>query len=125
MKILFVVHRAYPYNGGSEYNVKLISENLANIGYDVSVLTDVLNGDYGNVKVISNRNVIFTDVYDWIIVHGNDMPVQDFVLNNTKLVNATKYVDNAIQQFQVYYALSLILITLLVLILTKRESMLF
>jgi glycosyltransferase involved in cell wall biosynthesis len=82
MKILFVVHRAYPYNGGSEYNVKLISENLANIGYDVSVLTDVLNGDYGNVKVISDRNVIFTDVYDWIIVHGNDMPVQDFVLNN-------------------------------------------
>jgi glycosyltransferase involved in cell wall biosynthesis len=82
MRILFVVHRAYPYNGGSEYNVKLISENLANIGYDVSVLTDVLNGDYGNVKVISDRNVIFTDVYDWIIVHGNDMPVQDFVLNN-------------------------------------------
>jgi len=82
MKVLFVVHRTYPYNGGSEYNVKLISENLANVGYDVSVLTDVLNGNYGNVKVINDRNVIFTDVYDWIIVHGNDMPIQDFVLNN-------------------------------------------
>ena len=37
MKVLFVVHRTYPYNGGSEYNVKLISENLSNVGYDVSV----------------------------------------------------------------------------------------
>lgn len=92
MKILFVVHRAYPYNGGSEYNVKLISENLANIGYDVSVLTDVLNGNYGKVKVISDRNVIFYDDYDWVIVHGNDMPIQDFVLNNiTKIKSKVLY----------------------------------
>lgn len=92
MKILFVVHRTYPYNGGSEYNVKLISENLANVGYDVTVLTDVSNGNYGKVKVINDRNIIFSDYYDWIIVHGNDMPIQDFTLNNiTKIKSKVLY----------------------------------
>lgn len=82
MKILFVVHRTYPYNGGSEYNVKLISESLSNIGYEVSVLTDQSKGNYGNVKVTTNRNILFSNYYDWIIIHGNDMPIQDYTLNN-------------------------------------------
>lgn len=82
MKILFVVHRSYPYNGGSEYNVKLISEGLADIGYDVSVLADVSNGNYGKVRVITDRNVLFSENYDWIVIHGNDMPIQDYALNN-------------------------------------------
>ena len=82
MKILFVVHRAYPHNGGSEYNIKLISGGLANVGYDVSVLTDVSNGNYGKVRVVTDRNLLFSNEYDWIIVHGNDMPIQDYALNN-------------------------------------------
>ena len=81
-KLLFVVHRTYPFNGGSEYNVKLISENLSNEQFDVTVLTDVSNGNYGNVKVINDRNSLFSDYYDWIIIHGNDMPIQDYALLN-------------------------------------------
>lgn len=82
MRLLFIVHRSYPYNGGSEYNVKLISEALANENYQVTVLTDCGVGDYGNVKVITDRTQMFSDQYDWIIIHGNDMPIQDYALNN-------------------------------------------
>ena len=67
MNLLFIVHRTYPYNGGSEYNIKLISEALANEIYKVTVLTDCGKGDYGNVKVITDRTHIFSDQYDWII----------------------------------------------------------
>jgi glycosyltransferase involved in cell wall biosynthesis len=88
MKILFVVHRTYPYNGGSEYNIKLISEGLSNVGYDVSVLTDASIGSYGNVKVINDRNVLFSNDYDWIIIHGNDMPIQDYALNNIQQIKS-------------------------------------
>jgi glycosyltransferase involved in cell wall biosynthesis len=88
MRLLFIVHRTYPYNGGSEYNIKLISESLANKNYQVTVLTDCGVGDYGNVKVITDRTQIFSDQYDWIIVHGNDMPIQDYVLNNITLIKS-------------------------------------
>jgi glycosyltransferase involved in cell wall biosynthesis len=92
MKLLFIVHRTYPYNGGSEYNVKLISDGLANIGYDVSVLTDVSNGNYGKVRVVNDRNLLFSNEYDWIIIHGNDMPIQDYALNNiTKIKSKILY----------------------------------
>ena len=87
-KLLFVVHRTYPFNGGSEYNVKLISENLSNEQFDVTVLTDVSNGNYGNVKVINDRNSLFSDYYDWIIIHGNDMPIQDYALLNIEKIKA-------------------------------------
>lgn len=88
MKILFVVHRTYPYNGGSEYNVKLISEALSKEGYDVYVLTDISNGNYGDVKILNDRNILFSDQFEWIIIHGNDMPIQDFVLNNIEKVKS-------------------------------------
>jgi glycosyltransferase involved in cell wall biosynthesis len=92
MKILFVVHRTYPYNGGSEYNVKLISEGLSNTEHDVTILTDVSNGNYGKVRVLTDRNVLFSDDYDWIIIHGNDMPIQDYALNNiTKIKSKVLY----------------------------------
>lgn len=88
MKILFVVHRTYPFNGGSEYNVKLISEALSNEGYDVYVLTDIPVSNYGNVKILTDRNIIFSDLFEWIIIHGNDMPIQDFVLNNIQNIKS-------------------------------------
>lgn len=88
MNLLFIVHRTYPYNGGSEYNIKLISEALANEIYKVTVLTDCGKGDYGNVKVITDRTHIFSDQYDWIIIHGNDMPIQDYALFNIKKIKS-------------------------------------
>lgn len=81
MKVLFVVHRTFPFNGGSEYNVKVISVGLSEMGCDVTVLTDNSGGNYGNVKVVTEREFLFLD-YDWVIVHGADMPLQDFALNN-------------------------------------------
>jgi glycosyltransferase involved in cell wall biosynthesis len=88
MQLLFIVHRTYPYNGGSEYNIKLISEALANENYNVTVLTDCSNGDYGKVKVINDRNQLFSDQYDWVIIHGNDMPIQDYALLNIQKIKA-------------------------------------
>lgn len=88
MQLLFIVHRTYPYNGGSEYNVKLISEALANENYQVTVLTDCGDGDYGDVKVITDRTQIFSDQYDWIIIHGSDMPIQDYALLNIQKIKA-------------------------------------
>jgi len=88
MQILFVVHRTHPYNGGSEYNVKLISEALANENYQVTVLTDCGNGDYGKVKVITDRDELFSNKYDWVIIHGNDMPIQDYALLNIQKIKA-------------------------------------
>ena len=88
MKILFVVHRTYPYNGGSEYNIKLISEALSKEGYDVYVITDVSDGNYGEVKILNDRNVLFSDRFDWVIIHGNDMPIQDYALLNINKIKA-------------------------------------
>lgn len=88
MNLLFVVHRTYPFNGGSEYNVKLISEALANDNHKVTIVTDCSNGNYGKVRVITDRNQIFSDNYDWVIIHGNDMPIQDYALLNIQQIKA-------------------------------------
>lgn len=88
MKILFVVHRIYPYNGGSEYNVKLISEGLVNKNYEVTILSDDHLGDFNNIKVTNDRNELFSDKYSWVIIHGNDMPLQDYALFNIKKIKS-------------------------------------
>jgi glycosyltransferase involved in cell wall biosynthesis len=81
------VHRTHPYNGGSEYNVKIISESMVKNGYDVTVLTEC-GSDYNGVKVTFDKNELFSNKYDWIIIHGNDMPIQDFALLNILKIKA-------------------------------------
>lgn len=82
MKFLFIVHRTYPYSGGSEYNIKLITEALVNCGHKVVVLTDCGIGNYGGVEVTLDRSEIFSTNYDLIVIHGADMPTQDYALYN-------------------------------------------
>lgn len=86
MRYLFVVHR-YPPNfiGGSEKNVQRMAEALALKGVDVTVLSDEHSGDYRNVKVTSDRNILKTP-FDLIVVHGS-CPTQDHVLINSEEIS--------------------------------------
>jgi len=90
MKLLFVVHRSHPAPGGSEFNVKILTSELAKRGHVVKVLSDCApKSSYDGVTVITDRNELFKD-YDWIIIHGADMPLQNFALSNlSKLKSKT------------------------------------
>jgi glycosyltransferase involved in cell wall biosynthesis len=81
-KILFVVHRYYPYPGGSEYYVKNMAEETFKRGHEVWVYADENMGDQNGVKVTSNFNIIF-DNFDLIIIHG-DCTTQNKVIANIK-----------------------------------------
>jgi glycosyltransferase involved in cell wall biosynthesis len=78
-KILFVVHRYAPYPGGSETNVKNMAEEMLRRGYDVTVLALTNAGDLNGVKVTNDHAIAFRSDWDMIIVHGGDVPSQDFV----------------------------------------------
>jgi glycosyltransferase involved in cell wall biosynthesis len=82
MNILLVVHRTYPYPGGSEYLVKVVSEELDSRGHNVTILTDVCDLNYTKINITTDRTELFNDKYDWIIIHGSDMPTQNFALDN-------------------------------------------
>lgn len=78
-KILFVVHRYYPYPGGSEYYVKNMAEECFKRGHEVTVLTGIHQGDQNGVKVTSDATILMKERFDLIIVHGGDVNVQDLV----------------------------------------------
>ena len=69
-RLLFVVHRYAPYPGGSEYNVQRLAEEALRRGHRVTVLADTHRGDYGGVRVTSDRRVM-REQFDLIIVHGD------------------------------------------------------
>jgi len=77
-KILFVVHRYYPYPGGSEYYVHWMAQESEKRGWDVTVLTDSHKGDVGNIKVTSDKKIL-KEKFDGIIIHGCDCTMQKFV----------------------------------------------
>lgn len=83
MKLLFVVHRYYPYPGGSEYYVQAMAEEALSRGHEVSVLAGEHQGDQNSVRVTSEVNTLL-EKWDLIIVHGGDVAVQNFVLQNAK-----------------------------------------
>jgi len=83
MKLLFVVHRYYPFPGGSEYYVQAMAEEAKRRGHEVAVLAGEHQGDQNGVRVTSDGNVLMLK-WDLIIVHGGDVGVQDFVLSNAK-----------------------------------------
>lgn len=90
-KLLFVVHRYYPFPGGSEYYVQAMAEEALTRGHDVSVLTGEHQGDQNGIKVTSDANVLLQK-WDLIIVHGAGVAVQDFVLSNaTQIPNPILY----------------------------------
>ena len=84
-KLLFVVHRYYPYAGGSEYNVRNMAEECVRQGHETWVLTDEHMGDQNGVHVTSDRNKAY-EKWDMIIVHGS-CPTQDFIHVNSAIIN--------------------------------------
>jgi glycosyltransferase involved in cell wall biosynthesis len=81
--ILFVVHRYYPFPGGSEYYVQAMAECALSRGHAVGVLAGEHQGDQNGVVVSSDANFLLKP-WDLIVVHGGDVSVQDFVLANAK-----------------------------------------
>ncbi|MEY2924114.1 MAG: hypothetical protein RLZZ337_662 [Bacteroidota bacterium] len=85
MKLLYVVHRYAPFPGGSEYNVQRMAEECLRQNHDVTVFASEHKGNFNGVKVTDNIN-IFTQKWDLIIVHGGDVPAQNFVHYNAKKI---------------------------------------
>lgn len=77
MKLLIVVHRYFPYAGGSEYACQTIAEGAVKQGHDVTVLTDK-GESHNGVKVTNMRSVALDETWDLIFVHGS-CPTQDFI----------------------------------------------
>lgn len=80
-KLLFVVHRYAPFPGGSENYVKDMAETAYFRGHDVTVLAGEHKGNHNGVPVTSD-GAILMQPWDLIIVHGGDVGVQNYVLNN-------------------------------------------
>ena len=86
LNLLFVVHR-YGYPGGSEQYVRDMAEESFRRGHSVAVFAGEHTGNIHGVLVTSDTN-IFARPWDLIIVHGGDVPVQNFVLSNAKLITS-------------------------------------
>lgn len=83
MRLLFVVHRYYPFPGGSEYYVQAMAEEALFRGHEVAVLAGEHRDDQNGVRVTSEANVLL-EKWDLVVVHGGDVAVQNFVLQNAK-----------------------------------------
>ena len=79
-KLLFVVHRFYPFIGGSEYYVYDMAKEMVARGHDVTVLAHTIVGNnVEQIKVTNDYNVIGDPSFNLIIVHGGDCVSQDIV----------------------------------------------
>jgi glycosyltransferase involved in cell wall biosynthesis len=87
MKLLYVVHRYAPYPGGSEIYVQGMAEESLKRGHQVAVFAGEHQGNYNGVTVTSNVNILL-EKWDMIIIHGGDVHVQNFVLQNAKLISS-------------------------------------
>lgn len=85
MRLLFVVHRYAPFPGGSEIYVQGMAEECVRRGHDVHVFTGEHMGDLNNVAVTSDWHIL-TKKWDLIIVHGGDVQIQNFVLENARKI---------------------------------------
>ena len=79
MRLLFVVHRYYPFPGGSEYYVRDMAEEMLKRKHDVTVLAHEHQGDQNGVKVSNDYNTILNQKWDLIIVHGGDVISQNVI----------------------------------------------
>lgn len=85
MKLLFVVHRYVPFEGGSEFYVRDMAEEMLHRGHDVTVLTHEHQGDQNGVKVSNDYVTILNQKWDMIFVHGGDVVSQDVVHYNAEI----------------------------------------
>lgn len=81
-RILFVVHRYVPFEGGSEYYVRDMAKEMFHRGYDVTVLAHEHKGDQGIIKVTSDYNILVNEKWDLVVVHGGDVISQNIVHAN-------------------------------------------
>ena len=84
--ILFVVHRYYPYPGGSEVYTQNMAEEMVNRGHEVTVLTGQHKCDrfeHNGVRVATDIQDALNRKWDLIIVHGGDVNVQNIVHLNS------------------------------------------
>lgn len=86
-KILFVVHRYYPFPGGSENYVRWMAEEMLSRGHTVAVYSDEHKGDQNGVRVTADR-AILQEKWDLVIVHGADVHTQNFVLANSANIHS-------------------------------------
>lgn len=86
-KILFVVHRYFPYPGGSEYFVQWMAEGCVARRHDVTVLAHTHKGDQNGVKLTSDYQVLVDQKWDLIVVHGGDCISQNVVHENAYYIN--------------------------------------
>ena len=84
LNLLFVVHR-YGYSGGSEQYTRDMAEESTRRGHTVAVFAGKHTGNLNGVTVTSDTN-IFARPWDLIIVHGGDVPVQNFVLSHAQKI---------------------------------------
>jgi glycosyltransferase involved in cell wall biosynthesis len=86
MKICFVVHRYAPFPGGSEYYVQQMAEECVQRHHDVTVFAGEHKGDLNGVRVTSDTFHLLNQ--DLIVVHGGDVAVQNFVLQNANRIDS-------------------------------------
>lgn len=82
-KILYVVHRYAPFPGGSENYVRDMAEETLSRGHTVAVFAGEHKGDWNGVRVSSDPQILL-EKWDLIVVHGGDVGLQNFVLQNIK-----------------------------------------
>lgn len=83
--ILFVVHRYYPFPGGSEYYVQHMAEEMVSRGHEVCVLTgqhQCPEGKLNGVYVATDIVATLMKPWDLIVVHGGDVGLQNVVHTN-------------------------------------------
>lgn len=86
-KILFVVHRYSPYPGGSENFVRDMAEEVVRRGHTAAVFAGEHKGDLNGVRVTDNGQ-IFQEHWDLVVIHGGNVPLQDFIISNIPNIKA-------------------------------------
>lgn len=89
-RLLFVVHRAAPYPGGSEINTHRMAKEAVRQNHEVTVLADTNMGDFEGVHITGDRRVAY-EKWDMIIVHGS-CPTQDFVHCDPNITSPIYYI---------------------------------
>lgn len=87
-KIAWVVHRYYPFPGGSENNVRNVAEAMVELGHEVIVWAPINHGDQNGVKVTSNPNVLLDPSIDLAIIHGAGPHPQNMFINSLDIIPA-------------------------------------
>lgn len=78
-RVCLVVHRAFPFSGGSEAFVHWMAKEFVHRGYETWVLTDLHQGDRDGVHITSDRTILDTQRFDLVVVHGGNCSTQDYL----------------------------------------------